>query len=79
MHITNTVNWLAAAALALALAAANNLDGPSDHDAAIDQAASHKDAMRQAAAQHNSAKHAARQAKRINPATDLAINQGAHQ
>lgn len=35
--ITHTTNWLLAALLAITLAAANNLDGPTDHQGEWDQ------------------------------------------
>ncbi|MEY4345273.1 MAG: hypothetical protein RL032_1105 [Pseudomonadota bacterium] len=49
--MNHIINYTLAGAVALVLSSAYLLDGPSDHQAAIDSAAAAKDAQRAAAAQ----------------------------
>lgn len=51
MSTTNHLNWIAALIIALLLASAHLLDGPSDIDAAQDVAADVQDAIQTAQAQ----------------------------
>ena len=48
--MTNIINWTLAVAIALVLSTAYLLDGPSDHQAAIDAAADAKATQREQAA-----------------------------
>lgn len=67
MSTTTRINWLAAAIIALLLASAHLLDGPSELDAAQDIAADVSDAIQTAKGVHQVDTHRTQFAQAVQP------------